>query len=220
MPPPLIRAVLFDLDGTLADTAGDLALALNRLRLEHQFAPLPLERTRPYTSSGARGLLKIGFDLDPDDASYALMKERFLDLYGESLCVHTQLFEGMAELLGELDRKTIAWGIVTNKSKRFTEPLVRLLDLHTRAACIVSGDTTAKPKPAPDPLLHAAEVLRVDASACLYVGDDVRDVQSARAAGMPVIAAGWGYLGTEGDPSQWGADAVVDRPVEILKHVG
>ena len=220
MPPPLIRAVLFDLDGTLADTAGDLALALNRLRLEHQFAPLPLERTRPYTSSGARGLLKIGFDLDPDDAGYALMKERFLDLYGESLCVHTQLFEGMAELLGELERKTVAWGIVTNKPKRFTDPLVRLLQLHARAACVVSGDTTPRSKPAPDPLLHAAALLRIQPAACLYVGDDARAVQGARAAGMPVIAAGWGYLGAEGDPSQWGADAVVDRPVEILNHLG
>ncbi len=147
MPAQTIRAVLFDLDGTLADTADDLALALNRLRLEHQLAPLPLARTRPYTSSGARGLLKIGFDLDPDDVRYASMKERFLDLYGESLCVHTRLFEGMADLLGELEHKAVAWGIVTNKSKRFTEPLVRQLDLlfTDRAPAAVVADAAAAP---------------------------------------------------------------------------
>ena len=215
----MIRAVLFDLDGTLADTAADLASALNRLRTEHQRSPLPLELMRPHTSSGARGLLKVGFDIDPHDERYIPMRDRFLDLYGEALCVHTQLFEGMAELLGELDRKTVAWGIVTNKPKRFTDPLVRLLQLHARAACVVSGDTTPRSKPAPDPLLHAAALIRIQPAACLYVGDDVRDVQGARAAGMPVIAAGWGYLGAEGDPSAWGADAVLDHPLDVLKHL-
>ena len=212
----MIRAVLFDLDGTLADTAGDLASALNRLRTEHRMAALPPESTRAHTSSGARGLLKVGFDLDPGDERYIPMRDRFLDLYEEALCVHTQLFEGMAELLGELERRTVVWGIVTNKPRRFTDPLVRELRLHTRAACVVSGDTTSRPKPAPDPLLHAAEVLRIAPAACLYVGDDLRDIQGARAAGMPVIAAGWGYLGVEGDPGSWGADAVLAHPAEVL----
>lgn len=212
----MIRAVLFDLDGTLADTAADLAGALNRLRTEHRRSPLPLELMRPHTSSGARGLLKVGFDLDPEDGRYLPMRERFLDLYEQALCVHTQLYEGMAELLVELERRTIAWGIVTNKPRRFTDPLVRELRLHTRAACVVSGDTTARPKPAPDPLLHAADVLRIAPSACLYIGDDLRDIQGARAAGMPVIAAGWGYLGEQGDPGTWGADAVLAHPAEIL----
>ena len=183
----MIRAVLFDLDGTLADTALDLAGALNRLRAEHRMAPLPPERTRAHTSGGARGLLKVGFDLEPGDERYVAMRDRFLDLYAEALCVHTQLYAGMAELLGELDRRTVAWGIVTNKPRRFT-----------------------------DPLLHAAGVMRIAPQACLYVGDDLRDVQGARAAGMPVIAAGWGYLGEGGDPASWGADAVVAHPAEVL----
>jgi len=212
----MIRAVLFDLDGTLADTAQDLASALNRLRAEHRMAPLAPELTRALASSGARGLLKVGFDLDPNDERYPPMRDRFLDLYEQALCVHTQLYEGMAELLGELERRALAWGIVTNKPRRFTDPLVRQLRLHARAACVVSGDTTSKPKPAPDPLLHAAGVMRIAPQACLYVGDDLRDVQGARAAGMPVIAAGWGYLGVEGDPASWGADAVLAHPAEVL----
>ncbi|OFZ86012.1 MAG: phosphoglycolate phosphatase [Betaproteobacteria bacterium RBG_16_64_18] len=212
----MIRAVLFDLDGTLADTAQDLASALNRLRAEHRMAPLAPELTRALASSGARGLLKVGFDLDPNDERYPPMRDRFLDLYEQALCVHTQLYEGMAELLGELERRALAWGIVTNKPRRFTDPLVRELRLHARAACVVSGDTTSKPKPAPDPLLHAAGVMRIAPQACLYVGDDLRDVQGARAAGMPVIAAGWGYLGVEGDPASWGADAVLAHPAEVL----
>jgi 2-phosphoglycolate phosphatase len=213
---PTIRAVLFDLDGTLADTAGDLAGALNRLRAEHRMGPVAPELTRPHTSSGARGLLKVGFDLDPEDARYVAMRERFLDLYAEAVCVHTQLYEGMAELLLELERRSVAWGIVTNKPRRFTDPLVRELRLHARAACVVSGDTASRPKPAPDPLLHAAGVMRIAPAACLYVGDDLRDVQGARAAGMPVIAAGWGYLGVDGDPADWGADAVIGHPAEVL----
>ena len=212
----MIRAVLFDLDGTLADTAQDLASALNRLRAEHRMAPLAPELTRALASSGARGLLKVGFDLDPNDERYPPMRDRFLDLYEQALCVHTQLYEGMAELLGELERRALAWGIVTNKPRRFTDPLLRELRLHARAACVVSGDTTSKPKPAPDPLLHAAGVMRIAPQACLYVGDDLRDVQGARAAGMPVIAAGWGYLGVEGDPASWGADAVLAHPAEVL----
>ena len=163
----MIRAVLFDLDGTLADTAQDLASALNRLRAEHRMAPLAPELTRALASSGARGLLKVGFDLDPNDERYPPMRDRFLDLYEQALCVHTQLYEGMAELLGELERRALAWGIVTNKPRRFTDPLVRELRLHARAACVVSGDTTSKPKPAPDPLLHAAGVMRIAPQACL-----------------------------------------------------
>jgi 2-phosphoglycolate phosphatase len=216
---PLIRAVLFDLDGTLADTAGDLAGALNTLRAEHSLDSLPLEIMRPHTSSGARGMLKAGFDMEPEDARYLTMRERFLDLYAAALCVHTRLFDGMPELLGELERRAIAWGIVTNKPRRFTDPLVQALELHRRAACVVSGDTTVKPKPAPEPLLYAAQAMRIAPEACLYVGDDLRDVQSARSAGMPVVAAGWGYLGEEGDPGDWAADAVLAHPAEVLDHL-
>ncbi len=214
-----MQAVLFDLDGTLADTAPDLARALNRLRAEQGLAPLPAEAARPHTSSGARGLLKIGFNLSPGQDRYDALKERFLDFYAEGVCVETRLFEGIPELLARIEARGLRWGIVTNKSKRFTGPLMRELKLHERAACIVCGDTTARIKPHPDPLLHAAALLALAPSACLYVGDDLRDVQAARAAGMGVAAAAWGYLGEGGDPDAWGADAVIAHPLDALKSL-
>ncbi len=216
-----IRAVLFDLDGTLADTAPDLAAALNRLLAEHGRGPVPLERTRPVTSSGARGMLQVGFGIDPHDSGYDRLKARFLDLYAERICAETRLFDGIAELLAALEGRGLAWGVVTNKPERFTLPLLVALGLGARAACVVGGDTTERAKPHPEPLLHAVKTLGVDAARCLYVGDDVRDVQAARAAGMPVIAAAYGYLGeTDGNPHAWGADAVVAHPLEVLNHLG
>jgi phosphoglycolate phosphatase len=215
-----IRAVLFDLDGTLADTAPDLAGALNRLLAEHGQGPVPLERARPVTSSGARGMLRIGFGIDPPDPRYEALKERFLDLYAERLCEATRLFDGIAELLDTLEQRRVAWGVVTNKPERFTVPLLEALQLHSRAACVVGGDTTERAKPHPDPLVHAAQALRLDAARCLYVGDDLRDVQAARAARMRVVAAAYGYLGEHGDPHAWGADAVVAHPLEVLNHLG
>jgi 2-phosphoglycolate phosphatase len=212
-----VRAVLFDLDGTFADTAPDLARALNRLRAERGLAPLPLELARPHTSAGARGLLKVGFGVTPENEGYGAMRERFLDLYEEELCVDTRLFAGIPELLSEIEARGLRWGIVTNKAKRFTEPLMRKLELHHRASCVVSGDSTPHIKPHPDSLLHAAALLLLPPSACLYVGDDLRDVQAARAAGMSVIAAAWGYLGEDGDPHGWGADTVIAHPLDTLK---
>ena len=185
---PRTRAVLFDLDGTLADTAPDLARALNRVRAAYALAPMPLEITRPYTSSGARGLIKVGFGLDPGSERYEVLKLQFLDFYAAEICVDTRLFDGMAELLDRLEHDGLPWGVVTNKAERFTLPLLRGLHLGKRAACVIGGDTTARAKPHPDPLLHAAAALRLPPSACLYVGDHLRDVQAARAAGMPVIA--------------------------------
>ena len=192
------RAVLFDLDGTLADTAPDLARALNRVRAANDLAPLPAEITRPNASSGARGLLKVGFGLNPGDERYEALRLQFLDFYAAELCVDTRLFDGIAELLAQLDPDRLPWGVVTNKAERFTLPLLQGLHLAGRAACIVGGDTTARAKPHPDPLLHAAAALELPPSACLYVGDDLRDVQAARAAGMRVIAAKYGYLGDGG----------------------
>ncbi len=214
-----IRAVLFDLDGTLADTAPDLAEALNRLLAEHGRGPVPLERARPVTSSGARGMLRIGFGIDPQDPRYDGLKARFLDLYAERVCGETRLFDGIAELLGALESRGIVWGVVTNKPERFTVPLLEALALRARAACVVGGDTTGRAKPHPDPLLHAVRALGVEPPHCLYVGDDLRDVQAARAAGMSVVAAAYGYLGDEGDPRAWGADAVVAHPLEVLNHL-
>jgi len=216
----MIRAVLFDLDGTLADTAPDLARALNALLGERGLPPVPLAHTRPLTSSGARGMIKAGFGLTPESDQYEALKTRFLELYRADVCVETRLFPGMDELLGALEDRGLPWGIVTNKFDRFTVPLVEALGLGTRAACVVSGDTVARAKPHPDPLLHASRLLALEPAACLYVGDDLRDVQAARAAGMPIIAAGYGYLGNEGDPRDWGADAVIDHPLETLSFLG
>lgn len=214
-----IEAVLFDLDGTLADTAPDLAAALNRLRKEADLTVLPLDATRAHTSSGARGLLRVGFGIGPEDDQYESLKERFLAHYAKSVCQHTRLFAGMPELLADIETRGMAWGIVTNKASRFTDPLVRMLNLSARAACIVSGDTTPHTKPHPAPLLYAAGLMGLQPAACLYVGDDLRDVQAARAAGMGVLAAAYGYLGTEAGPAFWQADAVIQHPLEVLNYL-
>ena len=219
MPETSIGAVLFDLDGTLADTAPDLARALNRVRAENNLAPLPAETTRPFTSSGARGLLKIGFGLAPGDERYEELKLQFLDFYAAQICIDTRLFDGMAELLARLDQDGLPWGVVTNKAERLTIPLLQGLRLAERAACIIGGDTTARAKPVPDPLLHAAAVLRIPPSACLYLGDDLRDIQSARAAGMPSLAVRYGYLGDGGPIESWQADAIIDHPLEVLDYL-
>ncbi|MCC6608992.1 MAG: HAD-IA family hydrolase [Burkholderiales bacterium] len=215
----MIQAVLFDLDGTLADTAPDLAGALNLLLGEHGRGPVPLERTRPLTSAGARGMLKAGFGIEPDAPEYETLRIRFLDLYARAVCVETRLFGGIGELLDALERRRVPWGVVTNKSERFTTPLLEALGVLHRAACVVSGDTVARAKPYPDPLLHAARVLALAPASCLYVGDDLRDVQAARAAGMPVVAASYGYLGNDGDCRGWEADGVIGHPLETLNFL-
>jgi phosphoglycolate phosphatase len=211
-----VRAVLFDLDGTLADTAPDLGRALNRLRAEHGLEPLPIGVMRAHASSGARGLLKAGFGLTPESGGYNALRDRFLELYAENLCVDTRLFDGIPELLSRIEARPLPWGIVTNKAKRFTEPLLRTLAIGRRAACVVSGDSTPHIKPHPAPLLEAAMLLALPAGDCVYVGDDLRDVQAARAAGMRFAAAGWGYLGDGADPRTWEADALISDPREIL----
>jgi len=211
-----VRAVLFDLDGTFADTAPDLARALNRVRAEDGLAPLPAAVARPYTSSGARGLLKAGFDISPEDGRYRALRDRFLDFYEKELCVETRLFDGIPELLAKIKVRKLPWGIVTNKGKRFTEPLLRLLSVDHLAGCVVSGDSTAHIKPHPAPLLLAASLLSQKPADCVYIGDDLRDAQAARAAGMRFVAAGWGYHGEGGDPNAWDADAVVAHPRDIL----
>ena len=212
-------AVLFDLDGTLADTAPDLARALNRVRAASGMAPMPPELTRSHTSSGARGLLKVGFGLEPGNERYEPLKLQFLEFYAAEICVDTRLFDGMAELLDQLDRDGLPWGVVTNKAERFTLPVLRGLRLSERAACVVGGDTTGRLKPHPDSLLHAAAALQIRPSACVYVGDDLRDVQAARAAGMRVLAAKYGYLGDGGPIESWQADAIIEHPREVLDHL-
>ena len=214
----MINAVLFDLDGTLADTAPDLALALNRLRAEEGMDELPADAVRAVASAGARGMLGVGFGITPEEWRFAELRDRFLEHYAATVCVHTRLFDGMAELLQELEDRSTRWGIVTNKAARFTLPLVAALGLDRRVACVVSGDTTARMKPAPDPLLFAASVIGLAPGECLYVGDDLRDVQAAHAAGMGVLAASYGYL-SGGDPHTWGADGIIDHPLQVLNFL-
>ncbi len=211
----MIDAVLFDLDGTLADTAADLGAVLNRLLAENGQAPLPAATIRPQVSKGVRGLLGIGFAIAPGDAGYVDLQHRFLAYYGESPCVYTRLFEGIGEMLDSLESQGIRWGVVTNKTSRYTLPVVEALGLVRRAACIVSGDSSPRPKPAPDPLLLASALAGADAGRCLYVGDDLRDIQAARAAGMGAIAAAWGYLGDERPLEEWGADTILGVPADL-----
>ncbi len=211
-----IEAVLFDLDGTLADTALDLGAALNQLLCEEKRPPLTAEVIRPHTSNGTRGLIRLGFDLGPEDTHYAELARRFLEHYAASVCQHTVLFPGIPTLLDTLDTQEIRWGVVTNKPHRFTVPLLAALGLEARCACIVSGDSTPHPKPAPDPLLLACKTACVHPEQTLYVGDDVRDIVAGRAAGMVTVAARWGYLGVEEIPENWGAHYLIDTPEELL----
>jgi len=210
------RAVLFDLDGTLADSAPDLAAAVNQMRIARGLAATPLERLRPLASAGARGLIGAAFGVGPDDREFAAMREEFLANYEANLRVHTALFPGIDALLDDLDARGVRWGIVTNKVARFTTPLVGLLGLDRRAACVVSGDTTPYSKPHPAPLLHAAEALGVDPQHVVYVGDDLRDIQAGDAAGMPTIAAAYGYCGNDLPPLSWNAHYVADTAEALL----
>ncbi|MFP5418487.1 MAG: HAD-IA family hydrolase [Gammaproteobacteria bacterium] len=211
-----IQAVLFDLDGTLVDTAPDLGYALNLQRARHGLPPLADAIIRPQASHGARGLLGIGFDLHPDDPAFAHMREEFLQLYADNICRHSRPFPGVPELLSALEARGLKWGVVTNKPAAFTEPLMSILDLAERAACIVSGDTCPHPKPHPAPMLAAAELCSAQAHACLYLGDAERDIQAARAAGMPALVAAWGYLDAADEPQAWGAHAQIRHPLETL----
>jgi N-acetyl-D-muramate 6-phosphate phosphatase len=214
-----VRCILFDLDGTLADTAPDLGGALNRVRIEDGLPPLPLAMLRPLISQGVRGLLRAGYGISPETPAYEPLSARVLRHYSDNICVGTRLFDGMAELLATLEGRQISWGIVTNKHSRYTQPLVRAMQLDTRAACVVSGDTTPKAKPAPEPLLHAAGECGVAPDECLYLGDDERDIIAARAAGMRSIAVRWGYLGEDKPIDAWGADLLIDHPLELLDYL-
>jgi phosphoglycolate phosphatase len=210
-----VRSVLFDLDGTLVDTAPDLGFALNQQRLARGMSELAVEDIRSHASSGARGLLFKGFGLQPSDAGYLQMRDEFLDLYEQNLCRSSSLFPGMSHLLDEIESRGLAWGIVTNKSERFTLPLVQELRLLERAACIVCGDTTPHAKPHPAPLLEAIKQIGISAQNCVYVGDDERDVQAGHAAGMPVVVVLYGYLGNGRPPQEWGADSLVNSPAAL-----
>ncbi len=215
----MIEAVLFDLDGTLADTAPDMAHTVNLMRRSRGLEPVAPESVRAHVSKGARGMITSAFAIDPDHPEFPAMREEFLGLYGENLCIETCLFPGMESLLAHLERESIAWGVVTNKFERFARPIIESLGLGRRATIVVGGDTCARAKPFPDPLLHAAAAMGVAPPNILYVGDDERDVQAARAAGMPVVVAGYGYLGDGPAPSLWGADAIVASATELERWI-
>ncbi len=215
--PPRPRAVLFDLDGTLADTAPDLAAAVNKLRTDRGLEPTPYPVLRPTASAGARGMIGAAFGLTPADDAYEALRLEWFDNYQAAMAVHSTLFGGIVELLAGLTASGVAWGIVTNKPARFTDPLVPQIGL-AHAGCVVSGDTTAHAKPHPAPLLEGARRLGIAAEECWYVGDDLRDIEAGRAAGMLTVACAWGYCGPT-EPLRWGADHVLDTPLDLLEMV-
>ena len=208
------RAVLFDLDGTLADTAPDLAAAVNWLRTERGLEPAPYSALRPTASAGARGMIGAAFGLAPGDDGYEELRVQWFDRYQSNMAVESGLFEGVDLLLQGIEDAGMAWGVVTNKPARFTDPLIPQIGL-AHAGCIISGDTMPHAKPHPAPLLEAARRLDIAPSACWYVGDDLRDIEAGRAAGMLTVACAWGYCGAI-EPSTWGADFLCDTPLDLL----
>jgi len=210
------RAVLFDLDGTLIDSAPDLGAAADQMRTDRGLASLPMERYRPMAGSGARGMLGVAFGITPDAPDFAPLREEFFLNY-EARMMRTRVFEGVAELVAALCARGLQWGVVTNKSVRFTGPLTRAMPLFGTARAIVSGDTTPYAKPHPQPLFEAARQLGVPPERCIYVGDDERDMAAGRAAGMRTVAAAYGYMGAEADVTLWEADASIASPMELLQ---
>ena len=212
-----VRAVLFDLDGTLIDSAPDLAGAGNDMRVARGLEPYPLAHFRPMVGAGARGIVGRAFDIGPQDEHFAALKDEFLQRYEARMTELTRVFPDMLPVLDVLNANALPWGIVTNKATRFSEPLVRALGLMDRAATLVCGDTTAHSKPHPAPLLEAARRIGAVPGHCVYIGDDLRDVQAGRAAGMATVAVGWGYLGDGLAIDAWGADHVAQAPADLLK---
>jgi phosphoglycolate phosphatase len=215
----VIQAVLFDLDGTFADTAPDLGAALNHVRTLRDLPPLPIEIIRLQASNGSRGLLKLGLNIEPDAPDYDELRDAFLQHYEAHICDHTTLFPGMAALVSELERHDVQWCIVTNKPHRYTVPLMEKLGYASRAACLVSGDTCPRSKPHPMPLLHAAELMGVEPAQCLFLGDDLRDMEAAKAAEMTGIIAGYGYVDPAADLSSWPAAGNVPTPFALLRYI-
>jgi phosphoglycolate phosphatase len=213
------HGVFFDLDGTLADTAPDLVAAANQLLVARKLPPKPYELLRPHSSAGARGLLEGAFGIAPDHADYITLRDEFMSNYEKALLVDSVLFDGINHLLDQIEEAKIPWGIVTNKSERFTHPLTELMGLRQRAASTVSGDTTSHPKPHPAPILHAAKIANVDPTKSIYVGDDIRDVIAGKAAGMHTVAATYGYCGCKEPPEAWGADYLIHNPLDLLKII-
>jgi 2-phosphoglycolate phosphatase len=213
------KGVFFDLDGTLADTAPDLVAAANQLLITRNLPPKPYEVLRPCASAGARGLIGGAFGINPEHPDFVPLRDEFFSNYEKALLVNSVIFEGVDHLLNQLDEAKLPWGIVTNKSERFTHPLTDLMGLRQRAVSTVCGDTTPHSKPHPEPILHAARIANIDPSKSVYVGDDIRDIIAGKAAGMITIAAAYGYCGCEEPPEAWGADYLVRHPTELLQII-
>lgn len=212
-----VRCVLFDLDGTLIDSAPDLAHAADAMRVARGLPSLSFVAYRASAGSGARGMLAVAFGITPNDGEFVALRDEFLDRYERCMTQRTQAFPGVVELLLTLEQHRLAWGVVTNKASRFTVPLLAGMPFFASAAAVVSGDSTPHTKPHPAPVLHALRQVGVPAAQCLYVGDDERDVQAGRVAGVRTVAARYGYLGQGADPALWGANAIIDEPLELLK---
>jgi N-acetyl-D-muramate 6-phosphate phosphatase len=214
-----IQAVLFDLDGTLIDSAPDLGAAVDKMRVDRGMSSLPLAHYRPMAGAGARGMIALAFGYTPDHPDYEAMKEEFFRNYESCMTERTFAFEGVAQMIAALVGAKLPWGVVTNKSKRFAEPLTQAMPLFKSSAVLICGDTTPHAKPHPEPLLEAARRLGLDPSACIYVGDDERDIVAGHAAQMKTVAATYGYLGAQGDVEKWQADAQIQSPSELASLI-
>ena len=215
-----VKAVLFDLDGTLIDSAPDLGAAADKMRTDRGLASLPLEKYRPMAGAGARGMLGVAFGITPEDADFPQMREEFFRNYEACMTQRTYVFEGVKQMIDCLVDQGLSWGVVTNKSMRFAAPLTRGMPLFASARTVIGGDSTPHPKPHPAPLLEAARQLSVRPIECVYVGDDLRDVQAGHAAGMATAVAGWGYLGAGEPIESWGAEFIVRKPADLLNLPG
>jgi 2-phosphoglycolate phosphatase len=215
-----IQAVLFDLDGTLIDSAPDLGAAVDKMRVDRGLSSLPLGHYRHMAGAGARGMLGIAFDMTPEHPEFEAMKEEFFVNYERCMTERTRVFDGVEDLIASLMAQGVPWGVVTNKSSRFTDPLTSAMPLFEFAGVIVSGNTTPHAKPHPEPLFEAARRLSVDPTRCVYVGDDERDIVAGLAAGMGTVAATYGYIGQQTDISRWNAHLHIDSPTDLLKFIG
>jgi 2-phosphoglycolate phosphatase len=211
-----VRAVLFDLDGTLIDSAPDLAAAVDKMRIDRGLTSLPLAHYRPVAGAGARGLLGIAFGVTPEHPDFATLREEFFSNYQQCLTQRTRAFLGVPELIAALETRGLPWGVVTNKSARFTGPITSAMPLFASASAIISGDTTPHAKPHPQPLLEAAQRMHIPPERCVYVGDDERDIVAGLAAGMGTVAVSYGYLGQKTDTCQWGAHATIHCAEDLL----
>lgn len=212
-----IDAVLFDLDGTLIDSAPDLGAAADKMRTDRGLPSLPFADYRPMAGAGARGMIGVGFGIAPGHADFEALKQEFFTNYEACMTERTFAFDGVADLIVQINKAGLKWGVVTNKSERFALPLTRAMPLFQSARAIIGGDTTPHAKPHPAPLLEAARQIGVAPERCAYVGDDERDIVAGRAAGMPTVAAAYGYLGATADTAHWNADATISSPSQLLK---